>query len=78
MYAISCIPTRLFGADVHTSPLNITQVMAQMAATLAQAQGASGTILEEVLKVELEALRFGWFGLDGLDGLDEGSKMGVP
>ena len=44
----------------------ICQVMAQMAATLAQAQGASGTILEEVLKVELEALKLGWLGYVGI------------
>jgi len=34
-----------------------TEVMAQMAATLAQTEGASGIILEELLKVELEALK---------------------
>lgn len=45
---------------------NLTsQVMAQMAATLAQTEGASGIILEELLKVELEARGEHPGGLDG-------------
>lgn len=42
-----------------------SQVMAQMAATLAQTEGASGIILEELLKVELEARGEHPGGFDG-------------
>lgn len=49
------------------------QVLAQMAVALVQCEGAAGSVMEEVLKAEMEAVRWVWMAF----GVEAGIGLGV-